>query len=201
MHIRRDRCATFLKALVLAVSVNTSALPQSLADSPIIFRSGQWDVHRVTDAMKDAALCIGIYKGRFDIQLGENALTIALADGVKNVQLRFDDEDPKPSRPASTSEWKKSAVAISGSDFTELLDSARLRYQVQTAANTTVWGDINLDGVFLVHGNIAAGCAGNPVATPPRAVAADTCTQPMRDRMGQKGLSVQDINDICSKPQ
>ncbi len=193
--------AAFFTALMLAVLAATSALAQSLADSPVILRSGQWEVHRVTDTMTDATVCIGVSKGRFDIELGENALTIPVADGVKNVQLRFDSEDPKPVRPASKNEWIDSAVSITGSDFTELLNSARLRYQVQTPTDMTVSGDINLDGVFLVHGNIAAGCVGNPIAAAPRASTPDDCTQPLRDRMSQKGLSIQDINEICSKQQ
>ncbi len=198
MRIFLGRWIPSLNVMLLVLAASACAQAQSLADSPIILRSGAWNVHRVTDAMTDATACTGVFKNQYDIQLGENTLTIAVADGVKNVQLRFDDEDPKPSRSASKSERKNGAIAISGSDFAELLDSARLRYEIQTPLNTTVSGDIDLKGVFEAHGNIVAGCAGNPIAPPRQAGATGTCTQPMRDRMSQKGLSVQDIDDICA---
>lgn len=198
--MKSSRCKKLLCILLFAFVAATCASAQSLADSPVIFSNGQWDVHRTKDVMTDATICTGVYRGQYNIQLGENSLKIVLADAVKNVTLRFDEESPKASRPATRSEWKNKTIEISGSDFAELLDSRRLRYQALTESNTTVSGDIDLNGVFQVHDNVAAGCAGNPIAVPPpRPIAADVCTQSMRDRMNQKGLSAQDISDICSK--
>jgi hypothetical protein len=203
MNCTLGRLATFV-TLILTFAVSTSASAQSLADSPIIFHNGQWDVHRTTNAMTDAAVCTGVYKNQYGVQLSENALTIAINDGdktdaIKTVRLRFDEEDAKPSRPASKDELKNNAIEISGGDFNELLDSKRLRYEVLMESNTALAGDINLDGAFLVHGNVAAGCAGNPIPGSSRAVTGDACSQVVRDRMSQKGITAQDINDICGK--
>src|SRR5450432_1489799 len=101
--MKSSRCKKLLTPSLFTFAAATCASAQSLAESPIIFRSGQWEVHRVTNAMTDATVCTGVSKGRFDIQLDENTLTIAVADGVKDVQLRFDNEAPKPVRPASKS--------------------------------------------------------------------------------------------------
>ena len=175
---------------------STLANAQALQNSPIIFHSGQWDVHRTRDAMTDATVCTGVYRDQYSVQLSENMLVIALSDGVKEVQLRFDDADALPPRKGSPSEFKNGRIEITGSDFTQVLDSKRLRYEAQTVTNGTMSGDINLDGVFQVHGNVAAGCSGNPIAV--AKAATDGCTTAMRDRMMQKGIAARDIDDICS---
>src|SRR5476651_1728744 len=116
-------------SLALGISVSTIALAQSLADSPMIFRSGSWDVHRTTDAMTDSSTCTAVYNGHFDITLSENMLSIAMADHIRSVRLRFDEEEAQSVRAATTSEFKNSRIEIRGGDFAELLDSRRLRYE------------------------------------------------------------------------
>ena len=177
-----------------------AAAAQSLNNSPIIFSSGVWDVHRTTDTMTDSTVCTSIYKNQFGIQLGENMLTIAVADGVKNVQLRFDDEQAKPLRTATKSEFQNNRVEVTGSDFAELLDSRRLRYQATTGTNDTASGEIDLNGVFQTHDNVRAGCAGSPVVKADEPVATDACTPALRERMSRKGIAPQDIQDICASP-
>ena len=172
---------------------------QSLVNSPIIFSAGVWDVHRTTDMMSDNTVCTAIYKNNFGVQLTENALTIAIADGVKNVQLRFDEGTANPLRPATPSEFKNNRIEITGSDFAALLDSHRLRYQATTGANGVASDDIDLNGVFQTHDNVRAGCAGNPVAKSSSAPR-DACPTGVRERMAQKGIAAQDIQDICSAP-
>jgi hypothetical protein len=179
--------------------VCASASAQSLTASPIIFSAGVWDVHRTTDAMTDATVCTSIYKNNFGVQLGENMMTIAIADGVKNVQLRFDDANPESVRPATPSEFRNNRIEITGRDFAEMLDSRRLRYQVTTGANSAASGEIDLNGVFQTHDNVRAGCAGSPVAKS-APVTRDTCSHGVRDRMAQKGIAPQDIQDICEMP-
>lgn len=185
-------------ALVVSLVIACSAVSaQSLTSSPIIFSAGVWDVHRTTDTMTDATVCTSIYKNNFNVQLGENTLTVAIADGVKNVQLRFDDANPEAVRPATPSEFKNNRIEITGSDFAEMLDSRRLRYQVTTGTNSTASGEIDLNGVFQTHDNVRAGCAGSPVAKA-APVTRDTCSRAVRDRMAQKGIAPQDIQDICA---
>ncbi len=172
---------------------------QSLTSSPIIFSAGVWDVHRTTDAMTDATVCTAVYKNNFGVQVGENIMTIAIADGVKNVQLRFDTANPGPVRPATPSEFKNNRIEITGSDFAQMLDSRRMRYQATTATNSTASGEIDLDGVFQTHDNVRAGCAGSPVAKSTPATR-EACSKDVRDRMAQKGIAPQDIQDICEVP-
>jgi hypothetical protein len=183
----------------LLLSACASSHAQSLTASPIIFSAGVWDVHRTTDMMSDATVCTAIYKNNFGVQLGESMLTIAIADGVKNVQLRIDDADAQAVRPATPSEFKNNRIEITGRDFAEVLDSRRLRYQVTTGTNSTASGEIDLNGVFQTHDNVRAGCAGSPV-TKVAPATADTCSPGVRDRMAQKGIAPQDIQDICVAP-
>jgi len=182
--------------VLFAVSVAGFASAQSLTASPIIFSAGVWDVHRTTDPMTDATVCTSIYKNNFGVQLGENMMTIAIADGVKNVQLRFDRANPQAVRPATPSEFKNNRIEITGGDFAQMLDSRWLRYQVTTGTNNTASGEIDLNGVFQTHDNVRAGCAGSPVAKTTPATR-DACSKGVRDRMAQKGIAPQDIQDIC----
>lgn len=169
---------------------------QSLTSSPIIFSAGVWDVHRTTDPMTDATVCTAIPKNNFSVQLGENMMTIAIADGVKNVQLRFDDATAESVRAATPGEFRNNRIEITGHDFAQLLDSRRMRYQVTTATNSTVSGEVDLNGVFQTHDNVRAGCAGSPVAKTAPAPR-EACSKGVRDRMAQKGIAPQDIQDIC----
>ena len=193
MHVCTPIRNTFA---LLALTVAAHAGAQSLTASPIIFSVGAWDVHRTTDMMTDATVCTAIYKNNFGVQLGENMMTIAIADGVKNVQLRFDSANAGAVRPATPSEFKNNRVEITGSDFAEMLNSRWLRYQVTTGTNNTGSGEIDLNGVFQTHDNVRAGCAGSPVAKTAPATR-EACSKGVRDRMAQKGIAPQDIQDIC----
>jgi hypothetical protein len=189
------RCGLVASLMFACAAANA----QSLTSSPIIFSAGVWDVHRTTDMMTDATVCTAIYKNNFSVQLSENAMTIAIADGVKDVQLRFDDANPESTRPATPSEFKNNRIEITGRDFAELLDSRRLRYQVTTGTNSVASGEIDLNGVFQTHDNVRAGCAGIPVAKAAPATR-EACSKGVRDRMAQKGIAPQDIQDICEMP-
>jgi hypothetical protein len=182
--------------ILFAGTFAAHALAQSLTASPIIFSAGVWDVHRTTDMMTDATVCTAIYKNNFGVQLGENMMTIAIADGVKNVQLRFDGANPQAARAATPSEFKNNRIEVTGSDFAQMLDSRWLRYQVTTGTNGTASGEIDLNGVFQTHDNVRAGCAGSPVAKAAPATR-EACSKGVRDRMAQKGIAPQDIQDIC----
>lgn len=185
----------FVVWLGLAFLMVFDAGAQSLQDSPVTFRSGQWDVHRTRDTMTDATVCTAVPHDNFAVQMTDNMLTIALSDGVKQVRLRFDSADAQPARRATQSEFQNGRIEITGSDFAQVLDAKRLRYEADTVSSGTVSGEINLDGVFQTHGNVAAGCSGNPIAA--RATT-NACTPVMRARMKQKGLTDQDIDEVCT---
>jgi hypothetical protein len=166
MLVRRS--ATRFAALAFSAFVpllaSTGAAAENLAGSPVIFRSGDWAVHRTRDAMTDKNLCTAIYKSDYGIQLGSHSLTIAVADGLKSVTLRFDDDSAREMRLPKRSERAVSAVNIEGADFQRLQQSSRLRYRVLTGGDNVVEGDIDLSGVKDAYRNIESGCLGEPIS-------------------------------------
>lgn len=175
------------------------AQAQNVGDAPIIFRVGHWSVHRTVDAMNDATVCTAVYDGQNGTQLRENALDIDVGDGLRRVQLRFDDDPALPQREASHSEMRNGRIEIGGADFAEVLRSRRLRFSAQTVANDAISGDIDLVGALQAHSNVAAGCAGNPIVMPnPPAPPRDGCTPELRQRMTDQGIPAANIDKICS---
>jgi hypothetical protein len=174
------------------------AQAQDGAEAPLIFRSGNWDVHRTVDPMSDASVCTAVYNGQFSIALSENALTIAIPDGVRRVQLRFDSDPALPQREATHSEMRNGRIEITAADFAEVMRSHRLRYEAVTVTHDIQVGDIDLNGAFQAHANVAAGCAGNPIVMPnPPAPPADGCTPELRQRMADQGIPLANIDKIC----
>lgn len=166
MHNRAEVTRTsFLRGtcfVLLSFNCGT-ATAQSLSDSPIVFSGGGWSVHRRQDPMTDANLCTALYRDNSGIQLGSHSLTVAVADGVKSVTLRYDNAAPHPTRVAKRSERAVGAVNIEGADFDLLLHSARLRYRVLTDSDNVVEGDVDLAGALDAYRNIQAGCLGEPL--------------------------------------
>jgi hypothetical protein len=152
--------ATFWAACALPGLSSAKPLP----DSPVIFRSGDWAVHRTHDSMTDANICTAIYRNNFDIQLGSHSLDIAIAGGLRSVTLRFDNDTAREMRLPKRSEHAVSALNIEGADFQRLQQSSRLRYRVLTATDNIVEGDIDLTGANDAYKNIQSGCLGSPVA-------------------------------------
>ncbi len=134
-----------------------------LEGAPVVLRSGDWAVHRTHDSMTDANICTAIYRDNSTIQLGSHSLTIAVADGPKNVTLRFDGEKAHDARLPKHSERAISAINIEGADFDRMLRSRRLRYRVLTGADALVEGDIDLTGAIDAYKNIQSGCVGDPL--------------------------------------
>ena len=191
----RSRCSSLALWFVFAATAHAQALP----DSPVILRSGNWDVHRTRDVMNDATVCTGVYNGRFEIQLGDDALTIGVADRIKSVRLRFDDDAAQAPRAATRSELRNSRIEIDGGDFAAALNARRLRYEALTLGGMQVSGDLDLAGIYVAHGNIRAGCAGNPIVmSMPPPPAADKCTPELRQRMADNGLPGANIERICA---
>ena len=190
----RSCCPILVSCLIVAGAVHAQSLP----DSPVVLRSGSWDVHRTQDAMSDASVCTGVYNGRYAIQLGDDALTIGTADRIRNVRLRFDDEPAQMPRPATRSEIRNSRIEIEGRDFAAALDAHRLRYEATTFGDLVIAGDLDLSGIYVAHGNIRAGCAGNPIVmSMPPPPPADRCTGELRQRMTDNGIPDANIEQIC----
>jgi hypothetical protein len=149
----------------LAVLLGCSAATaQTLADSPVVFRSSDWAVHRRQDPMTDANICTALYRGHSGIQLGSHSLAIAIDGGVKSVTLRYDNAAAHAPRPPKHSERSVAAVNIEGAEFDELLQSGRLRYRVLTETDNVVEGVIVRAGARDAFRNIQNGCLGEPLS-------------------------------------
>ncbi len=158
-----DPFALAILGLILGAFGSLDASAQSLLGSPVIFRSGDWAVHRIADSMSDRNLCTAIYKDNYDIQLGSRSLVIAIANGPKSVTLRFDNDSAREMRLPKKSEHAVGAVDIEGADFQRLQQSRRLRYRVLTGTDNIVEGDIDLTGAIDAYRNIQSGCMGSPI--------------------------------------
>ncbi len=154
--------AVIARILTAFVALPGIALAQ-LESSPVVFRSGNWAVHRTQDSMTDANICTATYRNNAAIQLASHSLTIAIANGLKDVTLRFDNENARQLRLPKRSERAVGAVDIEGDDFTYLLRSNRLRYRVLTLDDTLVEGDVDLTGASDAWKNIQSGCVGDPL--------------------------------------
>jgi invasion protein IalB len=163
MPNRRPAVAAVVARVLAAFAALPGIAIAQLESSPIVFRSGDWAVHRTQDSMTDANICTAIYRNNAAIQLASHSLTIAIANGLKDVTLRFDNENARQLRLPKRSERAVSAVAIEGEDFTYLLRSNRLRYRVLTLDDGLVEGDIDLTGASDALKNIQSGCVGDPL--------------------------------------
>ena len=127
--------AVIARVLIAFAAWPGIALAQ-LESSPVVFRSGDWAVHRTQDSMTDANICTATYRDNAAIQLASHSLTIAIASGLKDVTLRFDNENAQPARacPNTLLERAVSAVAIARVRISPitLLRSNRVRYRVLT---------------------------------------------------------------------
>ena len=167
MPVMRSTISSSIRAVFAVIAAAApcfAAAAPEIAAAPVIYRSGDWAVHRTQDSMTDANICTAIYRGNADIQLGSHSLVIAIAEGTENVTLRFDNEPARATRRPKPSEWSVSAIDIEGADFAYLLQSKRLRYRVLTSTANIVEGDIDLTGANDVYNNIRAGCVGEPLA-------------------------------------
>jgi hypothetical protein len=160
---RRLAVAAVVARILTAFAVLPGIALAQLEGSPVVFRSGDWAVHRTQDSMTDASICTAIYRSNATIQLASHSLTIAIANGLKDVTLRFDNENARQLRLPKRSERAVSAVDIEGQDFTYLLRSNRLRYRVLTLDDALVEGDIDLTGASDAWKNIQSGCVGDPL--------------------------------------
>jgi len=154
--------------IMLCCLVPQPASAAPLEGSPIVLRSGDWAVHRTQDSMTDANICTAIYRDDYAVQLGSHTLAIGIADGLKNVTLRFDEDKAYPARQPKRSERAVGAIDIEGADFDQLLRSRRLRYRALTANDAIVEGDIDLNGAMDAYRNIQAGCVGDPLPSAER---------------------------------
>jgi hypothetical protein len=79
MPNRRPAVAAVVARVLAAFAALPGIAIAQLESSPIVFRSGDWAVHRTQDSMTDANICTAIYRNNTAIQLASHSLTIAIA--------------------------------------------------------------------------------------------------------------------------
>jgi hypothetical protein len=169
----------------------------SLANAPIVFRSGNWAVLRSTNSMTDKTSCTGIYKDQAGIQLANDSLFITIQGGIQTVTLRFDDQPPERLRLGTEMEKEIRSVHITGDEFRKLLGSNRLRVQVLTLLRGIEDRDMDLIGLSETLSNIRQGCPGAPQGSA-ASEKPSLCSDKIQKRLREKGMSPADIQYICS---
>ena len=150
--------------------------------------------------MKDTVSCTGIYKENYDIQLTPRTLYIRVQGGLQGVMLRFGDQPARPLRLAEEMEKKIRSIIITGSEFNDLADSNRLRYQVSTLVSGIKSDDLDLSGIQEALANIRAGCplpGGSAPAAKPAAPTGSMCSAMLVERMRGQGIRDDQIEAIC----
>jgi hypothetical protein len=181
--------------LIFLVFCNTS-INAALNDDKEVFKSGNWKVLRSNDPMTDKAVCTGIYKDRYAIQLSETALYIRVSGGIESIKLRFDGAEPQSLKPAREIEKKIRSIVIEGSDFTQLKSSSRFRVQIGTLVSGVVDEDIDLNGFNEALANINSGCP--IVADKPVKANTKGCSDAAKEKMKSQKMKQSQIDEICN---
>jgi len=149
--------------------------------------------------MTDKTNCTGIYKENYGIQLVRDSLYIQIQGGIQSVTLRFGENPPKGMRLASKIEKDVGTVIISGNDFSELGQTARLRLQVLTLVRGIVNEDLDTTGIQAAVENINSGCPVQAEAKKVQSTATPNslCSDQLISRMRANGLTDAQIRNIC----
>ena len=200
--MRITKVVTIIAAIGL-MSATTLSFAAGLKDAKPVFQSGNWTVLRSTDSMTDAPRCTGIYKNNRRIQLKQKKLFVGIHGGIEGITLRFGDNPPKSTRLPEEIEKKMNVVIISGSDFSELTGSNRLRLEVLTLLQGIADEDLDLTGIQAAVENIGSGCPDQPqpasVSVPKQAVSENLCSDELVKKMKANGLKAAQIKKICEK--
>lgn len=123
---------------------------------------GKWTVYRQVDAMSDQVSCVGYHATSDDIQLVKDRFYIRVRGGVDSVTLRFDDAPAKSLRLPTKMEQKVGVIIIRDSDFSEAVESKRLRFVAIKTVGGLNEGDLDLRGIQAAHEYILGGCPTPP---------------------------------------
>jgi hypothetical protein len=187
-------------ALMIMVIVPGYALAQSLKDAKVAFASGNWRVLRTINPMNDTTGCTGIYKEDYSVQMTSEKLYISIQGGIQGVTLRFGEKPARGFRLPEKIEKDIRSVIISGSDFAELVNSERLRYQVSTLVSGIKTGDLDLTGIRPALESIRSGCPiqeGAVAVQTPASLAGALCSNVLVSRMKAQGIKDEQILAIC----
>jgi hypothetical protein len=198
-NMKRENLLQLLVALPIVLTC--SPANADLKNATIALTSGNWIVLRDKDTMTDKMECTGVYRNNYGIQLTEKSLYISISGGLESITLRFGDEPVQPLRLPKEIEKRARVVVLTGTDFEQLQNVARLRYQVSTLVSGVKTGDLDLTGLAPALQSIKAGC---PVqastADSPRSdevLTGSLCNVTLVSRMRQQGLKDNQITAIC----
>jgi hypothetical protein len=197
-----------LTTFTALISLTGSVAFADLKDAQVAFKSGNWKVLRSIDSMKDTVDCTGIYKENYGVQLTNDTLYVSVKGGVESVTLRFGNKPARSLRLAEKLEKNIRSIIISGTDFSELLESDRLRIQASTLVRGIANEDFDLSGIKDALDSIRANCPTQARTTPaaesekPSIPVSENLTPPvcsdaLVSRMKAQGLKEKQILAIC----
>jgi hypothetical protein len=202
--------ATVLSILML-IAASNGASAQSLKDSPTTLKVGSWSVLRSVDSMTDKVSCTGIYKSNYGIQLTPKALYVKVAGGIQSVTLRFNEEPPLAMRLPQKMEKDVGTVIIDGREFSQAVESSRIRLQALTLVRGLASEDLDTTGIKAAFEHIRAGCpVPEPVVAAPPAAASisapdakpavaeeKACSEQLQARLKAEGVTDKQIKAAC----
>ena len=192
----------FLVAAIAAVVMANSHANLKEAEKAGTF--GKWVVLRSIDKMTDKVSCTGIYGTDYSVQLSAQSMYISVRGGIETVTLRYGDSPALPFRLPSDMEKKLSTIILTGSDYTDVISSTRLRGQGATLVRGMYDFDYDMTGAADAVEHIRNDCpvlaAKAPVAKPaPEANAASSlCTPELKTRMQGAGVTKKQIDKVCA---
>jgi hypothetical protein len=203
---------TYLFTIFAAlIALNGSSASASLKDAQVAFKSGNWKVLRSIDAMKDTVDCTGIYKENYGVQLTNDALYVSIKGGIETVTLRFSDKPARSMRLAEKMEKNIRSIIISGTDFSELIESDRLRVQASTLVSGIANEDFDLSGIKDALESIRTKCPiqanvttttklepERPTVPLPEKPSPPVCSDVLKSKMKAQGLKEKQILSLCS---
>lgn len=156
---------------------------------------GNWTVKPELDPMTDALKCVGKLKDAPSVELSADNLYVQVEGGIQSITLRFDNDSAEPLRLPSQIEKDIGAVIIDAPYFSRAIASTRLRYQVLTLVRGLKNGDLDLAGISAAHDAIVNCASFTEVNETPKS----SCDTKLREAMSKKGLSANDIIEVCGK--
>lgn len=175
---------------------------QSLKNAQTAFRSGNWTVLRSIDTMNDKVSCTGVYKANNAIQLVASAMYVTIRGGIQSVTLRFGDNPARPMRLPQKMEKDVNAVMIDGNEFSEAVQSNRLRLEVLTLVRGVATEDLDITGVQAAIESIKLGCPmkSESDSTQRGSAASDSvCSESLVSRMKIAAITDAQIASACKQ--
>lgn len=156
-----------IAALPFLITIGATNIANAgLADLPIVYKSGQWDVRKSVDSMTDKVTCTGVHRKNFGYQASADTLYLNVRGSLKSVTLRYGDNKPEAFRLATDLERDIGSMILKGGEFRKLLTVNRLRTQSLTYLDSLDSKDIDLSGIKKVVAFIKAGCKVTPSGIP-----------------------------------